>query len=135
MLVGALVLALIVAAGSRSAPAPVVYRVVGEHRDAWKWSNPVNRNLAAIASCETGGKPGQNGRPDWEHRSSSYAGALGFAHSTWSAYRKLVRPVPPARADHARPGAQYAVGRVLVYTFGGYSSWPACSVRLGLRRG
>lgn len=97
-----------------------------------RWSDPRVRNLLAIAKCETGYLPG--GRPNWRHHNSVYSGALGFAHSTWSHYKQYVRPVPKARyAAEALPREQYAVGLVLVETFHGWSSWPACSIRLGLR--
>lgn len=112
-------------------------RVIGEPSWAARWSNPVNRALVRIARCETGGI--NRGRPLWTHRASSehagldYEGALGFLETTWEHYRHQVRPLPPDAAWKASPAEQLAVGRVLVRTFGGYSSWPACSVRLGLR--
>lgn len=95
-----------------------------------KWSNPVNRALIRIARCETGYLDG--GRANWQHRNGTYAGALGFAWSTWLHYRHYVKPLPPADPSQASVGQQLAVGRVLVRVFGGYSSWPACHVRLGL---
>jgi len=99
---------------------------------AWhsSWENPVNRNLHRLARCETGYLEG--GRPNWHHSNSTYAGALGFLHSTWTHYRLFVRPLPPVDAADATPAEQYAVARVLVKRFG-FSSWPACSIRLGLR--
>jgi hypothetical protein len=93
---------------------------------------PLNRNLWRIAVCETGGING--GRPLWTHHNSVYSGALGFAHSTWEHWRHYVRPLPPPIAAHASPAEQLAVGRALVRSFGGYSSWPACHRRLGLGR-
>ena len=96
----------------------------------------VNRNLLAIARCETGGKLGQNGRPDWDHRARSehpglyYEGALGFLETTWDHYKPRGFP---SGAHRATPKQQLRVGRILVRTFGGYSSWPSCSRRLGLR--
>jgi hypothetical protein len=98
-------------------------------RDAG-WHNPTNRNLLRIARCETGYLPGR--RPNWRHSNSTYAGALGFALSTWAHYRHHVRPLPPLYAWQATPAEQLAVGRALVRTFGNYSSWPTCSRRLGL---
>lgn len=99
------------------------------------WANPVNRNLYRLAVCETGGING--GRPLWTHHNSLYVGALGFARSTWEQYRHRVKPLPaaaPERGDFlATPGQQYAVGRELVKEFNGFSSWPSCSIRLGLR--
>lgn len=109
------------------AHADIVERTTGPSAS---WANPVNRNLLRIARCETGYLEG--GRPNWRHRNSTYVGALGFAWSTWRHYRHYVRPVPPADASRATVAQQLAVGRVLVRVFGGYSSWPACHVRLGL---
>jgi len=97
-----------------------------------KWGNPVNRNLIRLAKCETGGI--NRGKPLWTHHNSTYTGALGFAHSTWRHYKHYVRPTPRARyAAQASPAEQLAVGRVLVRFWPNYSSWPACSRRLGLR--
>ena len=96
----------------------------------------VKRNLLRIARCETGGKQGQNGRPDWNHRARSehagrwYEGALGFLDSTWDGYKPNGYP---AGAHQASREQQLRVGAILVRRFGGYSSWLACSVRLGLR--
>lgn len=98
---------------------------------------PTNRALLRIARCETGGING--GRPLWAHRARSehrgldYEGSLGFLETTWDKYRWQVRPLPPDAAWKATPAEQLAVARVLVRTFHGYSSWPACSRRLGLR--
>lgn len=117
--------------------AKVNPRVIGEPASAGRWSNHVNRNLIRIARCETGGI--NRGRPLWTHRARSehagldYEGALGFLETTWEHYRHRVRPLPPAEAWRATPAEQLAVGRVLVAEFHGYSSWPACSRRLGLR--
>lgn len=115
-------------AGSATPRPPLVK---GEKPWAATWSNPVNRNLIRIAICETGGING--GRPLWTHHNSTYSGALGFAHSTWSYYRRFVRPLPGPVAAQATPAEQLAVGRVLVRIWPNYSSWPACSRRLGLR--
>ena len=96
-----------------------------------RWADPRVKNLWRLAKCETGYLAG--GRPNWRHHKGTYTGALGFAHSTWSYYKRYVRPVPRARyAADATPLQQYAVGLVLIRTFGGYSSWPACHRRLGL---
>lgn len=97
--------------------------------DAWLTERTPNRaQLWRIAVCETGGING--GVPLWTHHNSVYSGALGFVHSTWSYYAPARFPRPAAAAS---PAQQLYVGQILVYTFGGYSSWPACSVRLGLR--
>jgi hypothetical protein len=98
-------------------------------RDAG-WHNQTNRNLLRLARCETGYLSGR--RINWRHSNSTYAGGLGFAHGTWAHYRHHVRPLPPRYAWMASPAEQLAVGRALVRTFGNYSSWPACSRRLGL---
>jgi len=109
-----------------SAAADIVERTTGPSAS---WANPVNRNLLRLASCETG----YGGRPNWHHHNSTYTGGLGFAHSTWTHYKRYVRPVPRERyAADASVAEQLAVGRVLVRVFGGYSSWPACHLRLGL---
>lgn len=95
----------------------------------------VNHALLQIARCETGGKAGQKGRPDWDHRARSehaghwYEGGLGYLDSTWDAYKPKGFP---AGAHRATPRQQLRVARTLVRTFGNYSSWPACSRRLGL---
>ncbi len=117
---------LILAAQAAAHTRPVLIRLADV-----TWNDPRVRNLHRIAVCETGGING--GRPLWTHHNSVYTGALGFAHSTWRAYKRHVRPVPKARyAAQATPRQQYAVGLVLVETFHGYSSWPACHRRLGL---
>lgn len=105
-------------------------KLTGETWRDVRLSSTVNANLWRIAVCETGGING--GRPLWTHHNSVYSGALGFAHSTWAHWRHFVRPLPPRVAAQASPAEQLAVGRALVRTFGGYSSWPACHRRLGL---
>lgn len=98
------------------------------HRRVWQreWADPPYPYYQ-IAVCETGGING--GRPLWSHHNGSYAGAYGFAHSTWTAYRY---PGYPLTASAATPRQQTRVAMRLVATFGGYSSWPACHRRLGL---
>lgn len=116
------------AALTGSAAAQIPQRT---HRDA------VTSNLLLIARCETGGKSGQHGRPDWNHRARSehpghhYEGALGFLDTTWDAFKPKGYP---AGAHQATRKQQLVVGRRLVARFGNYSSWPACSRRLGLSR-
>lgn len=90
----------------------------------------VNRALLALARCETGYLAG--GAVNWRHRNSTYVGGLGFAWSTWTHYRHAVKPLPPAEGSRATMREQLAVGRHLVRLYG-YSPWPACSIRLGLR--
>lgn len=138
-------LLLVISAFAAIAILALPARGVPAEPDPASWANPVNRNLYRIAKCETGGKPGQHGRPDWTHRARSphyghgrrlyYEGALGFLETTWDAYRLYVLPETPTAksADRATPAEQYAVGRILVRVFNGYSSWPSCSRKLGLR--
>lgn len=95
------------------------------------WANPVNRNLYRLARCETGYLKG--GKPNWRHWAPSYGGALGFYHGTWASFRHHVTPLPPVNSWDATPAEQYAVARALVHRWPNYSSWPACSIRLGLR--
>ena len=103
-------------------------------RVALEWADPP-QPYYAIAACETGGKPGQHGRPDWDHRARSehagldYEGAYGFLETTWDGYKPRGFP---AAAWQATPRQQYIVARILVARFGGYSPWPACHRRLGL---
>lgn len=97
-----------------------------------RWANPDVRRLVRIARCETGYLAGR--RVNWRHHNSTYSGGLGFAWSTWSHYKRHVRPEPRARyARDATVRQQLAVGLVLRRVFHGWSSWPACSRRLGLR--
>ena len=96
------------------------------------WHNPTNRALHRVARCETGYLPGR--RVNWRHSNSVYAGGLGFTHGTWAQYRVYVRPLPPAQAWRASVTEQLAVGRKLVQLFG-WTPWPVCSIRLGLRAG
>lgn len=104
-------------------------RLIATRKAYERWSAIPNRaQLLALARCETGGING--GEPLWTHYNSTYAGALGFAHSTWEQFAPASFPRPASRATAEQ---QLYVGQILVNTFGGYSSWPACSVRLGLR--
>lgn len=83
--------------------------------------------LLSIARCETGGING--GEPLWTHYNSTYEGAFGFAHGTWDQFKPAGYPDSAAQAT---PRQQTVVAQILVDTFGGYSPWPACHVRLGL---
>jgi hypothetical protein len=83
--------------------------------------------LWRIAVCETGGING--GAPLWTHSNSSFQGALGFAISTWDQFAPAHFP---DEAYLASPEQQMFVGQVLVNRYG-FSPWPACSIRLGLR--
>ncbi len=87
---------------------------------AWPW--------LAIAHCENRTGPRLD-QVNWTAYNGTYEGAYGFLHSTWRQFRL---PWMPARADWATPREQTIVAMRLRDTFGGYSSWPACHVKLGL---
>jgi hypothetical protein len=74
-----------------------------------------------LARCETGG--------DWRHHNGPYEGGLGFYGGSWDAYRPAGYP---RDAHRASPAEQVAVARLILADVG-WSAWPACSVRLGLR--
>lgn len=119
---------------ARKTLAAVLWRpplLAGEREWHATLKNVVNRNLLRLARCETGYLDG--GRINWSHSNSQYVSGLGFAWSTWRHYRHRVRPLPPSDGAKATPAEQLAVGRALVREFHGYSSWPSCSIRLGLR--
>lgn len=98
-------------------------------RDAHRYDHAVPEwPWLALARCEQSGS-GWAG-VNWQAYSQSYEGAYGFLHSTWRQYRY---PWMPHRADLATPREQTLVAIRLRRTFGGYSSWPSCSIRLGLR--
>jgi hypothetical protein len=75
----------------------------------------------SLAVCETGG--------NWQHVNSTYQGGLGFYHGSWDAYRPRGWPADAHRASREE---QIAVGRLILSDVG-WSAWPACSIRLGLR--
>lgn len=77
---------------------------------------------AALASCESGQNWSYNG-------GSGFDGGLQFHPGTWSAYRL---PGYPAYAYQASAAQQVAVAERVLATQG-WSAWPACSAKLGLR--
>ena len=91
------------------------------------WAAPPEPFLS-IARCEQRSDRGLYG-VNWQAWSQSYEGAYGFLHSTWDRYKPAGYP---ASAVDATILQQTNVARILVATFGGYSSWPACHRRLGL---
>lgn len=98
-------------------------------QDAWRYDHAVPEwPWLALARCEQSGD-GWAG-VNWQAYSQKYEGAYGFLHSTWRDYRY---PGMPARADLATPREQTLVAIRLRHRFGGYSSWPGCSIKLGLR--
>lgn len=86
---------------------------------AWPWF--------AIARCEQriDFTPGVK----WWAYSKDYEGGYGFLHSTWDTYKY---PGMPDSANKATPYQQTLVAIRLSKLFG-FSPWPACSVKLGLR--
>ncbi len=97
-------------------------------RAVWKTRLSHARRLTAretvwdrLAECETGG--------NWKHRNSTYQGGLGFHHGSWDTYRPKGFP---AEAYLATREEQIAVGKRILADVG-WSAWPACSSRLGLR--
>jgi hypothetical protein len=122
----------------RAGRAPVrtdfLYRAVADAdyrswvRAVWKTRLTQARRLTArdtvwdrLAECETGG--------NWKHRNSTYQGGLGFYHGSWDAYRPRGFP---REAYLATREEQIVVGKRILADVG-WSAWPACSVRLGLR--
>lgn len=74
-----------------------------------------------LAVCETGG--------NWRHVNSTYQGGLGFYHGSWDAYRPRGFP----RDAHLATPAQQVIVAKRILADVGWSAWPACSLRLGLR--
>jgi len=86
-----------------------------------------------VAVCETGGYQGAPpGVANWSMKGSTYSGGLGFANTTWSAYRYEWMP---ANAGDANREEQILVAERVRWELRPYGSlrgkWPACSVRLG----
>jgi hypothetical protein len=77
--------------------------------------------LAALRSCESGGDYTSD-------TGNGYYGAYQFARGTWASlgYRGRPDQAPPAVQDQAAARLQSITG---------WSSWPACAARLGLRSG
>jgi len=101
-------------------------RAAAERWIAREYADPPEPYLS-ITRCETGGING--GRPLWTHYNSRYAGAYGFTHQTWDHFKY---PGYPSPASRATPRQQTRVAMRLV-TLYGWSPWPTCSIRLGLR--
>jgi hypothetical protein len=78
-------------------------------------------DFAALRRCESGGDYSAN-------TGNGYYGAYQFARGTWASlgYRGRPDQAPPAVQDQAAARLQSLTG---------WSSWPACSARLGLRSG
>jgi hypothetical protein len=91
------------------------------------WTKPPEPYLS-IARCEQGSSTGLWG-VNWAAYSESYEGAFGFLHSTWRQYRSSWMATT---ANRATAREQLIVAKKLVATFHGYSSWPACHIKLGL---
>jgi len=96
----------------------------------WKreqWAAPPEPFLS-IARCEQPSRSGLHG-VNWQAYSASYEGGYGFAHSTWDGYKPAGYP---ENANQASVKQQTDVAMILRASFHGYSSWPACHIRLGL---
>ncbi len=74
-----------------------------------------------LAVCEQGG--------NWQARSQSYTGGLGFLRSTWRAWGG--EQYAPA-AHEATREQQIDIARY-GQAMNGWKPWPACSIKLGLR--
>jgi hypothetical protein len=129
----AVVMTVLISVSAAEAAKPKQRPPLLQGERAWHatYANPTNRNLIRLARCETGYLSGR--RINWAHSNSSYVGGLGFAWSTWAQFRRYVTPLPPRDGAKATPAQQLAVGRALVRRWPNYSSWPSCSIRLGLR--
>jgi hypothetical protein len=121
-------------AGRRPLPASFLHRQTNDPgyrlwvKAVWEERLRRARRLFAVGSvwdrlarCETGG--------NWRHRTSTYQGGLGFHYASWDAYRPRGFP---AEAYLATREEQIAVARRIRADVG-WSAWPACSLRLGLR--
>lgn len=75
----------------------------------------------ALARCESGG--------NWQSSVGTYEGGLQFHPGTWDAYRDA--GMPAAAYDASREVQILVAERVLAEQ--GWSAWPACSRKLGLR--
>lgn len=91
------------------------------------WGKPPEPYYS-LALCEQRDENGLWG-VNWSAYSQSYEGGFGFTHATWRQYRE---PWMPTRADWATIREQVIVAKKLHATFGNYSSWPACHIKLGL---
>jgi hypothetical protein len=81
-----------------------------------------------LADCESGGDWGYNPHTaTWGSR--YYEGGLQFAPGTWDSFKL---PGYPDAAYLASPSQQIAVGE-RVRAAQGWSAWPRCSAKLGLR--
>jgi hypothetical protein len=91
------------------------------HRYHYEWKSWLPRGWYNVGSCETG----YGGEPNWQHRSSGFQGAFGFANSTWSGFVGSADPKAgpyPYAAYVATPRQQYEVA-LAVYRRYGLSGW------------
>lgn len=82
------------------------------------------KDLNRLAKCESGGRYKIN-------TGNGYYGAFQFNYSTWNSYRKKAK-VKAKYPHKASKKDQQKVTRLLQYKRG-WSPWPACSAKLGLR--
>ena len=88
----------------------------------WAWSEWLPDKWQRIGACETGygRRPG-----NWRHHNPSYAGAFGFATSSWDAFKYRADPKAgpyPEDAWQATPRQQYEVA-LAIYRAYGFSGW------------
>jgi LysM repeat protein len=118
----------------RPLPTPALTRVVSVERPAAPTSNSssrrstVTRSTAApasgsvwdrLAQCESGGNWGIN-------TGNGYSGGLQFSAGTWAANGGTGSASSASRAEQIRVAERVRASQ-------GWSAWPACSAKLGLR--
>lgn len=110
------------AAQGRGVSTPVVRPAPLPERDVVAAGEPVRDVWSALADCESDGRWAYNGP-------SGFDGGLQFHPATWAEFAP--DGFPPF-AWQASRGEQIAVAeRVLAVQ--GWSAWPACSRKVGLR--
>lgn len=115
----------VVVAAQAAAPEPVVEE--HHHHPEPEPEPALDSVWFALAECESNGEWDYGPHSGWG--SGVYHGGLQFHPSTWNSYRPA--DFPPY-AYLATPAQQIAVAeRVLADQ--GWSAWPACSSKLGLR--
>jgi hypothetical protein len=95
-------------------PAPVQHQAVASSSN----SSASGGVWAELRQCESGGNYSTN-------TGNGYGGAYQFSQSTWSAIGMSGSP------SSASPAQQDAAQRLQAQS--GWSQWPACSAKLGLR--
>jgi len=91
--------------------------------EPWRQSEWPDYPWPQLARCESSGNPATN-------TGNGYHGAYQFHPGTWAAHGGLAFA---ARADLASIEEQTIVAQRTRDAAGGYSPWPGCRARLGLR--